>query len=54
MESSLIYIYTTAYVSHSSAATGIICEPTDFAVGSTHYLLNIVVAVHIGMASCHS
>jgi len=50
MESSLIYIYTTAYVSHSSAATGTICEPMDIAVGSTHYLLHIVLAVDIAKA----
>jgi hypothetical protein len=38
MEFSLFYTYTRAYVSHSSAATGIMCEPTDIAFGSTRYL----------------
>jgi hypothetical protein len=53
MEFSFIHTYTRAYVSHSSAATGVMCEPTDIAVGSTHYLRHIVLAVHVGMTSCH-
>lgn len=53
MEFSLIYTYTRAYVSHSSAATGIMCEPTDIPVCSTHYLRHIVLAVHVGMTSYH-
>jgi hypothetical protein len=47
------YLHIHESVSHYSAATGIICEPTDIAVGSTHYLFHIVLVVHVGMASCH-
>ena len=50
MESSLIYAYTMAYVSHSSAATCVICEPMDVAVASTRYLPHIVLAVKVEMA----